>query len=249
MDGGAQRARGLPRKLTLGPDPELVGKWLRGWALSREKPAPEPIVGGWRVEVNEPDQVARYVFPRADETVQHLTQAIHPALTPIKICAAPDDVSPLLTPPWIVQRTSPMMTKPSLTSAPLDQRDDYFIAVTGAGDVLIAMAVTRSGDVVAGGRVALVGDVAVLDQISTQEMHQRRGLGSSVVRTLENAAADRGARRGALVATEAGCDLYRTLGWTIYAPYTTAFVPNGEPEQSTHPNWSRAASEMQTRRT
>lgn len=183
-------------------------------------------MGGWRVEVNEPDQVARYVFPRADETVAHLTQAIRPALTPIKVCASAQEVTPLLAPPWTVQRTSLMMTNPSLTIAPPDQCDGYFVAVTGAGNVLIAMAVTRSGDIVAGGRVALVGDIAVFDQISTQEAHQRKGLGSAVMRALENEAADRGAARGILVATDAGCALYLTLGWQVYAPYTTAIVPS-----------------------
>jgi GNAT superfamily N-acetyltransferase len=205
-------------------------------------------VGGWHVEVNEPDQVARYVFPRADETIEHLTQTIRPALTPIKVCASAQEVAPRLAPPWIMQRTSTMMSKPSLMIAPSDQRDGYFVAVTGAGDVVIAMAVTRRGDVVAGGRVALVSDVAVFDQISTQEAHQRKGLGSAVMRALENAAIDRGAGRGMLVATEAGCALYQTLGWTIYAPYTTALVPIGEPERPTHPNAPQAASEMQTRR-
>src|SRR6185503_11355662 len=102
-------------------DVALVAKWLRGWALSREKPAPEPIVGGWRVEVNEPDQVARYVFPRADEPLAHLTQAIRPVLTPIKVCASAREVAPLLAPPWIVHREAPMMTKPSLTITPPDQ--------------------------------------------------------------------------------------------------------------------------------
>jgi GNAT superfamily N-acetyltransferase len=91
--------------------------------------------------------------------------------------------------------------------------------------VLIAMAVTQSGDVVAGGRVALVGDVAVFDQISTQEAHQRKGLGSAVMRALENAAVDHGAGRGMLVATEAGHALYLTLDWRVYAPYTTAIAP------------------------
>jgi len=229
-------------------DVALVAKWLRGWALSRGKPAPKTIVGGWRVEVNEPDQVARYVFPRADETVGHLTQTIRPALTPIKVCASAQDVAPLLASPWIVQRTSPMMIKAPLTMAPPDQRNGYFVVVTGAGDVLIAMAVTGSGDVVAGGRVALVGDVAMFDQISTQEAHQRKGLGSAVMRALENAAADRGAERGILVATDAGCALYRTLGWTTYTLYTTALVPNGEAERSTHLNSQGVASDLETRR-
>src|SRR6185436_15021494 len=171
----------------------LVAKWLRGWALSREKPAPEPIVGGWRVEVNEPDQVARYVFPRADETLQHLTQAIHPALTPIKVCATPDEVAPLLTPPWVIDRTSPMMIKTALAATDASVANGYSVVVTGTSEVLIAFAVTSKGDIAAGGRAALIEDIAVFDRISTQEAHRRRGLGSAIMRALENAVAARDA--------------------------------------------------------
>jgi len=209
-----------------GVDPELVGKWLRGWALSREKPAPEAIEGGWRVAVNEPDQVARYVFPNGGEAVRRLTEATSPTLTPIKICAAPDVVAPLLAPPWVIDRTSPMMTKPTLVPAETIVADGYATMVTGAGDVLLAMALTNTHDLVAGGRVALIDDIAVFDQIWTHEAHRRRRLGSSVMRTLENVAVERGAARGMLVATDAGCALYSTLGWRVYAPYTTAIVPN-----------------------
>lgn len=219
-------------------DVALVAKWLRGWALSREKPAPEPIVGGWRVEVNEPDQVARYVFPRADETLQHLTQTIHPALTPIKVCAAPDEVAPLLTPPWVIDRTSPMMIKTALAATDASVANGYSVVVTGTSEVLIAFAVTSKGDIAAGGRAALIEDIAVFDRISTQEAHRRRGLGSAIMRALENAVAARDAQRGMLVATEAGCALYQTVGWEMYAPYTTAIVRN----HPTHPNLAQAAS-------
>jgi GNAT superfamily N-acetyltransferase len=209
-----------------GVDPELVGKWLRGWALSREKPAPEAIEGGWRVAVNEPDQVARYVFPNCGEAVRRLTEVTSPTLTPIKVCATPDAVAPLLAPPWVIDRTSPMMTKTTFASAETGVANGYATMVTGAGDVLLAMALTNTHDLVAGGRIALIGDVAVFDQIWTHEAHRRRGLGSSVMRTLENVAVQRGASRGMLVATDAGCALYSTLGWLVYTPYTTAIVPN-----------------------
>jgi len=213
-------------------DQSLVAKWVRGWALSRGKPAPETIDGGWRVQVNEPDQIERYVLPRSGENVRRLTASMAPALTPIKICATPDDVAPLLAPPWKVDRTSPMMTKPALAGSEAIVADGYSLAVTGAGEVLIAFAVADGGDIAAGGRAALIEDVAVVDQIWTHEAHRRRKLASAIVRTLENAVLARGAQRGMLVATDAGCALYQTLGWQVYAPYTTALVPNS----SQHPN-------------
>lgn len=212
--------------MTADVDAQLVGKWIRGWALSREKPPPQAIAGGWRVDVNDPEQTTRYVFPYADETVQQLTASISPRFTPIKICAAPPTVTPLLTPPWVIERTAPMMTKHVLASADTAVRDGYSVVLTGANDILIAFALTADGDIAAGGRVALVEDIAVFDQISANQAHQRRGLGSAVMRALENAALGRGATRGMLVATDAGCALYLTLGWQVYAPYTTAIAPS-----------------------
>jgi GNAT superfamily N-acetyltransferase len=206
-------------------DAALVEKWLRGWALSRGKPPPEAIDGGWRVQVAEPGQIARYVFPKADENVRRLTQSMAPALTPIKICAAPNEVLPLLAPPWAIDRTSPMMMKTALVMTSASVTSAYSVAMTGAGAVLIAFALTNAGDIAAGGRVALIEDVAVFDQIWTHEAHRRRGLASAVMRTLENAAVARAARRGMLVATDAGCALYKTLGWIVHAPYTTATAP------------------------
>ncbi|MBI3437574.1 MAG: GNAT family N-acetyltransferase [Proteobacteria bacterium] len=177
------------------------------------------------MQVDEPDQIGRYVFPNAGEPVRRLTASTSLALTPIKVCAARDEVAPLLAPPWMIDRVLPMMTKPALEASETSTAEGYATLVAGAGDVLIAMAVTNTHDIVAGGRVALIDDVAVFDQIWTHEAHRRRRLGSRVMRTLENVAVQRGAIRGMLVATEAGCSLYSTLGWRVYAPYTTAIVP------------------------
>jgi GNAT superfamily N-acetyltransferase len=209
-----------------GVDVDLVSKWVRGWALSRGKAAPETIEGGWRVQVDEPEQIARYVFPSGSEAVRRLTRSISPALTPIKVCAIADEVAPLLTPPWRIDRTSPMMIKPALTRVETNVTGGYTPMVTGVGNVLIAMALTDANDIVAGGRVALIDEIAVFDQIWTHDAHRRRGLASNVMRTLENVAVERGATRGMLVATEAGRAVYSTLGWRVYAPYTTAIVPN-----------------------
>ena len=91
-------------------DPALVEKWIRGWALTREKAPPEPIPGGWRVHVGESDQVARYVFAQPSEQVSALARLLPAPLTPIKVCAPPEAVAPLLLAPWIVERTASLMT-------------------------------------------------------------------------------------------------------------------------------------------
>ncbi len=202
-----------------------MAKWLRGWALSRAKAPPEAIEGGWRVQVDEPDQIARYVFPVAGEAVRHLTASISPALTPIKICASPEAVAPLIAPPWTIDRTTIMMTKTALAAAEARASEGYNMVLTGAGDLLIAFAASGADDIVAGGRAALIEDVAVFDQIWTHEAHRRKRLASAMMRTLENAAITRGAVRGMLVATDVGRAVYQTLGWSIYSPYTTALAP------------------------
>ena len=213
-----------------GVDPMLVGKWLRGWAASREKPPPVAVAGGWRVEVNEPDQRARYVFPQAGEEARAFMHDNAPPLTPIKICAPPDAVAALLAPPWVIDRVAPMMQLPALR-AESDARlgEGYALTLTGAHPIILALAIAGNGDVAAGGRLVLIDDVAVFDQIQTSEAYRRKGLGRAVMRGLESAAAQRGARLAMLVATEAGCALYTSIGWRVCCAYTTVIVAPAQP--------------------
>ncbi|MER5726904.1 GNAT family N-acetyltransferase [Streptomyces sp. NPDC002138] len=56
------------------------------------------------------------------------------------------------------------------------------------------------------------------DQIETAPEHCRRGLGGLVMRALQNAAWESGARVGVLVGTPEGRELYGALGWTTRSP-------------------------------
>jgi hypothetical protein len=45
------------------------------------------------------------------------------------------------------------------------------------------------------------------------------------MRTLEGRASTHVARKGLLVATEAGRALYERLGWSVVSPYVSAVIP------------------------
>ena len=71
------------------------------------------------------------------------------------------------------------------------------------------------------GREAALGQVGVHtghgvpDRVSTARSHRRRGLGGAVMTLLADAAHDRGAEHGVLVASDQGRRLYASLGWTV----------------------------------
>ena len=100
--------------------------------------------------------------------------------------------------------------------------DGYDMAVTDEARVTITQVGTLIGEPAATGRVVIVRDLAILDRIRTEPAHERRGLGRAVMTRLGADARERGARKGALVATAAGVPLYRALGWRERAPYVTA---------------------------
>ncbi|MFD9068413.1 GNAT family N-acetyltransferase [Kitasatospora purpeofusca] len=69
------------------------------------------------------------------------------------------------------------------------------------------------------------------DQIETAPAHRRRGLGSVVMRALEDAGHRHGAATGLLVATPEGKALYSTLGWTLRATMASLYY-DPEPAES-----------------
>ncbi|MDB5708207.1 MAG: hypothetical protein JWL96_277 [Sphingomonas bacterium] len=102
----------------------------------------------------------------------------------------------------------------------------YRLVVEAITDQLtLTTILTSGGELAASGRVGLVGGVAIYDRIRVQDAHQRRGLGRALMAALGDAANRAGATRWLLVATPEGRALYETLGWTVHAPYTSAFIP------------------------
>lgn len=89
--------------------------------------------------------------------------------------------------------------------------------VTDAWPGVAVVRVTMNGAVAASGLLGVVGTDAVADRIETDPAHRRRGLGSAVMSGLAAAAVRDGAKRGILVASSDGRQLYERLGWSVAA--------------------------------
>ena len=94
---------------------------------------------------------------------------------------------------------------------------DEFETATGREGNVASVTVLSEGRPVARGRVAVVDGYAVYDRIVTEPEFRRRGLGSYVMRALTAAALEEDADSGLLIASAAGQELYRYLGWESLA--------------------------------
>ncbi|WP_425554586.1 GNAT family N-acetyltransferase [Kribbella sancticallisti] len=110
-----------------------------------------------------------------------------------------------------------------LTAEALVSPPDHEVSVTTRG-ALIEVAVTNQGQMAARGQAALAGKYAVIDQVITEPAYRRRGLGTTVMQALAQAATSRGAATGVLVATADGRALYSRLGWRLASPVTAAWL-------------------------
>jgi GNAT superfamily N-acetyltransferase len=206
-------------------DPELLATWARGWARTRGAPAPVRDGASWRIDVGEPDQIARHVFPRADEAVREAGARIDQPFVLLKVCADPGSVAPLLGPRWSVNRTGWMMTRDGAMGAPGPLAEGCRLVVERDQGVAFARLMADDGEEAARGRMVVVNGRIIFDRIATAPGHRRRGLATWLLRRLEVDGREQGGRDGVLVATDEGRALYATLGWTVHAAYTTAVIP------------------------
>lgn len=199
--------------------------WAKGWAVSRGTSAPVEIPEGFRIDVGRPEHRVRYVIPRYDESVlrtlvDRLERLDEPG-TWLKVCAEPAVVSGVLGDRWQVRPPEYLMTmelSPQVGAAPAS----YRVEVVGGDEVIDTSVSTADGRRAARGRAALTGAAVVIDQVETEPEHRRRGLGRLVMRSLTDAAVQRGAATGVLVATEDGRALYSSLGWSLQSTVTAA---------------------------
>lgn len=205
----------------------LLAIWIRGWALVRGLPAPAPMGEGvWRVDVNQPGQLVRYVLP--DLKAKLLVELAHEQRTPaswLKVCAQRDDLAALLPPPWQMSDQRYFMSLPLAGKTDFAVSAGFALSLTETGPTTRAILRTLDGKQAADGNLILLGSHAVFDQIGTDEAFRRRGLGRTIMQALAERAQARGANTGLLVATEAGRHLYLTLGWHTLSPYASAFIP------------------------
>lgn len=208
-------------------DPDLLAFWTRGWALTRGVEPPLWDDGGWRIEVGAEDHLRRYVFAETGEALVRRAAAITEPHVFLKVCADAAAVRPLLPARWTLRPPGFLMTLEGAMATGPTPDDGYRVEigpdVLPGGPVIFCTVRDASGTEAGRGRAVIVEDRVIYDRILVEPEHQRRGLGGRIMRALEAATGFLG--KGALVATEDGQALYRTLGWSTQSPYTTAVIP------------------------
>ena len=207
----------------------IVRAWVDGWVVSRGAAPPQREAWGFTVDVGQIAHVSRHVLDAlgdgVDEgVVRKVADAVTGAGVWLKVFQDPEIVGAWLGEGWWVDpepgylMTVPLTGERTETGVP----DGYRTRVWSVGGVTRVLVAAPDGSLAARGQMAPTGATAVFDQIETVTAHQRRGLGSVVMRTLQTAAAATGAQTGVLAGTPAGRGLYESLGWHVEAPLTSA---------------------------
>ena len=213
------------------PD-DIFLAWIRGWALTREVSPPVAHADGFRIEVGQPRQIARYVFPHASPILRDLGETIAQPWVFLKAAASSDELRALLPAHWRLEPEGTLMHcgdtpfAGSTALAPgytLHVRDEA--ARTRRAHVEVR---ADDGSLAASGHLALDERFAIYDRIVTEPAHQRRGLGRAVMHALQALARAHGRHANVLVASTQGRSLYETLGWRVHAPWATAVIPGPE---------------------
>ena len=209
----------------LAADPDLIARWARAWAISRGAAMPVARDNGLYIHVDQPDQIGRYIFAQVNvDAIRPLAARIDRPLLYLKVCAPAEAVRPILPPGWEIATPGYMMTAP--LSVMLDRPPvvpaEFAIRITHQDSITFAHIDDAAGEEAARGRIVAVDGLIVFDRIRTAEQHQRRGLGSAIMRALAAEADKLGVREAMLCATPAGRELYTALGWQLHSGYTTA---------------------------
>lgn len=202
---------------------QAVEDWVRGWALSRGTPAPVAERDGYRIDVGLPGHQVRYVLLDPGSVRPRAAELSEPG-TWLKVCGSPEQVRPGLTSGWTIRAPEYLMSAELVPRLPVIPPDPYAVELRSTGDVHDVVVRAADGGCAAKGRAAVHGRAAVIDMVETDPAHRRRGLGKVVMAELTRVAAERGAVRAALVATEDGLALYEKIGWTVESPITAAHI-------------------------
>ncbi|MEU6994707.1 GNAT family N-acetyltransferase [Streptomyces sp. NPDC046465] len=203
-------------------DAELVRSWVEGWVVSRGAAPPVVEPWGFTVDVGLSGHITRHVLADADEPlVRKITETATAPGTWLKVFLPPGIVAPWVAPGWRFDDDGFLMTAP-LRPTVAETPDGYQVRSWTRGGVTRLLVLTLDGAFAARGQVAVPGPgrTAVFDQIETSVDHRRKGLGSLVMRTLANVAAEAGSSAAVLGATDEGRALYEFLGWRTHGPLT-----------------------------
>ncbi|WP_369193735.1 GNAT family N-acetyltransferase [Streptomyces djakartensis] len=205
-----------------------VQAWVDGWVVSRGAAPPVTEPWGWTIDVGLYGHVTRHVLgtkgDALDETtVRKVAGAVTGQGVWLKAFRDPAVVSGWLGGGWWVDPEPGYLMTLSLREDRVpDVPDGYRLRTWSRGGVTRLIVAAPDGSLAARGQIAPTGGTAVADQIETAPAHRRRGLGSLVMRTLQQIAQRQGARTGVLAGTPAGRGLYEALGWQAAAPLTSA---------------------------
>ncbi|MFE9557022.1 GNAT family N-acetyltransferase [Streptomyces sp. NPDC006692] len=201
----------------------LVRSWIDGWIVSRGTSDPADRPWGWTIDAGHVNHVSRHVLPApAEADVRALVAATSAPGTWLKLFADDDTVRPWVGEGWHFDKPGYLMTVPLAAERPAIPAG-YTLTSWTRGGVTRILVRTIEGHFAARGQVAATGPTAVADQIETDPGHQRRGLGSLVMRTLQNTAYEAGATTGVLVGTPEGRSLYTSLGWRTHSPMASLY--------------------------
>jgi GNAT superfamily N-acetyltransferase len=206
-------------------DLRLLERWLTGWCLSRGLPAPSHRAGGLVVEVGWPAQLRRHVFVDAGRALEECARDIHQPFVYLKAAVDVDRMRGALPARWQIESPGYLMVCPAPMAGPATLPAGYFEHLGAEHGAAVIHFADATGQTAATGRVTLSSGTAVFDRIETFEPHRRKGLGGAVMRALDALAAQARVSERLLVATEAGRELYLSLGWRVAAPWSTAVLP------------------------
>lgn len=209
----------------------LVRAWVEGWVVSRSAAPAVEEEWGFTVDVGLALQPRRYVLFDADEALlRKFMDTVTAPHTWLKFCLPEETVAPWLAPGWTFDTPGFLMTTDLAPVGEPPAPAGYRVRTWTHGGLTRVSVTTEDHAFAARGQVAVPqpGATAVVDQIETAPEHQRRGLGSVVMRALGNAALAAGAPNAVLGATLDGQALYHHLGWKTRAPLTgLLYKPEG----------------------
>lgn len=200
-----------------------IAAWLAARSLARGLPAPVADSGGYRVDVNAPDEIRRWVYPAVSEDLAVLARSISRPAYLVKACASPDQLRAALPQGWQVHAPGYFMAGPGLAPVLPDCPPSYTVEVARSGAVSEVRIMSAAGALAASGYAAETEHIFIYDRIVTAPEHQRRGLGRLLMATLREAKLD-AAKPERLVATEEGRALYESLGWRTLSVFSTGSV-------------------------
>ncbi|MGW7368534.1 GNAT family N-acetyltransferase [Streptomyces sp. NPDC054841] len=208
-----------------------IRAWVDGWVVSRG--AAEPVAEPWglTVDVGLPRHTTRHVLTDSSEAAVRGVAAA--ARTPglwLKVFEKPEQVLAWLGPDWTPDEPGFLMTAELRRTEPAAVPAGHRLRTWTRDGVTRALVTTADGAFAARGQIATTGSTAVIDQIETAPEHRRKGLGSLVMRTVQNAAVERGATTGVLGGTPDGRALYESLGWRVIAPLVSVYFDPARPE-------------------